>query len=300
VNFSEQAFTFPCAGDELLGIVAVPEQPAATGVLIVVGGPQYRVGSHRQFLLLSRALAAAGYPVMRFDYRGMGDSSGTLRNFEAVDEDIAAAIDAFYRHCPQLERVVLWGLCDAASASLLYCDASDDPRVQGLVLLNPWVRSATTLARTQAKHYYRQRLLQGEFWRKLLSGKVGIGRSSSGLARSLLALFGKGGSAHRDGELSFQQRMARGLAAKRRPVLLVLSEDDYTAREFVECITTDADWKAALSAASVTRRDVSEADHTFSSASWRQAVAQDLISWLRDSAVFAPESLASAAEVSRE
>lgn len=297
MNFSEQAFTFPCAGDELLGIVAVPEQPAATGVLIVVGGPQYRVGSHRQFLLLSRALAAAGYPVMRFDYRGMGDSGGALRNFEAVDEDIAAAIDAFYRQCPQLGRVVLWGLCDAASASLLYCDAMDDPRVQGLVLLNPWVRSAATLARTQVKHYYRQRLLQGEFWRKLLSGKVGIGRSSSGFARSLLALFGKGGSAYRDGELSFQQRMARGLAAKRRPVLLVLSEDDYTAREFVECATTDAAWKAALAAACLTRRDI-KADHTFSSASWRLAVAQDLISWLRDSAVFSPESLASTAEVS--
>lgn len=299
MNFSEEAFIFPCVGDELLGIVAVPERPAATGVLVIVGGPQYRVGSHRQFLLLAHALAAAGYPVMRFDYRGMGDSGGALRDFESVDEDIAAAIDAFYRQCPQLDRVVLWGLCDAASASLLYCDAMDDPRVQGLVLLNPWVRSATTLARTQAKHYYRQRLLQGEFWRKLLSGKVGIGRSSSGLATSLLALFGKGGSALRDGELSFQQKMARGLAARRRPVLLLLSGADYTAREFVECVRTESDWQAALSAARLTRRELSEADHTFSSALWRLAVAQELIAWLRDSAGFETESLATVAEVSR-
>jgi len=73
----------------LLFVLAAPfaqasddDRRAACGVLIVVGGPQYRVGSHRQFLLLSRRLAAEGHPVMRFDYRGMGDASGAMRGFE--------------------------------------------------------------------------------------------------------------------------------------------------------------------------------------------------------------------------
>ena len=48
----------------------------------MVGGPQYRVGSHRQFTLMARAFAAAGYPVLRFDYRGIGDSEGESRGFE--------------------------------------------------------------------------------------------------------------------------------------------------------------------------------------------------------------------------
>ena len=39
-------------------------------MVIVVGGPQYRAGSHRQFTLLARHIAAAGYPVLRFDARG--------------------------------------------------------------------------------------------------------------------------------------------------------------------------------------------------------------------------------------
>ena len=102
MTFTEHAAIFPCAGDQLLGIVATPELPQATGVLIVVGGPQYRVGSHRQFLLLSRALAEAGYPAMRFDYRGMGDSTGGLRDFEAVNDDIGSAIDVFQAHCPHV------------------------------------------------------------------------------------------------------------------------------------------------------------------------------------------------------
>ena len=124
------------------------------GVLIVVGGPQYRVGSHRQFLLLSRRLAAEGYPVMRFDYRGMGDASGAMRGFEQASADIGAAIEAFQRACPAVQRIVLWGLCDAASLALLYVDATQDDRIAGLAILNPWVRSEASLAQTHIKHYY--------------------------------------------------------------------------------------------------------------------------------------------------
>ena len=105
MNFTEHALSFTCAGEKLLGIVAAPELPKSTGVLVLVGGPQYRVGSHRQFRLLARALAKAGYPLMRFDYRGMGDSIGDLRNFEAVNDDITAAIDAVsYTHLDVYKR----------------------------------------------------------------------------------------------------------------------------------------------------------------------------------------------------
>ncbi|HBZ05431.1 MAG TPA: hydrolase 1, exosortase A system-associated, partial [Massilia sp.] len=49
-----------CRGAWLYGIVSLPAAPHPRGVLIVVGGPQYRAGSHRQFTLLARDLAAAG------------------------------------------------------------------------------------------------------------------------------------------------------------------------------------------------------------------------------------------------
>lgn len=64
---------FACVRDTLLGILARPATPADTAV--VVGGPQYRASSHQQFLLLSRALAASGIAVLRFDNHGMGHSS---------------------------------------------------------------------------------------------------------------------------------------------------------------------------------------------------------------------------------
>src|SRR5690606_31415058 len=109
-------------------------------------------GSHRQFVLLCRHLAAHGIPAMRFDYRGMGDSTGAERGFDTVADDIRAAIDSFIKRVPSIGRVVLWGLCDAASAACLY--APSDERVGGLVLANPWVRTAAGEAKTYLKHYY--------------------------------------------------------------------------------------------------------------------------------------------------
>lgn len=283
MNFTEHVLNFACAGEELLGIVTAPEQPKPIGVLITVGGPQYRVGSHRQFLLLARALARAGYPVMRFDYRGMGDSTGDLRNFEAVNDDIAAAIDAFRLQCPNVLKIVLWGLCDAASASLLYWDATQDVRISGFVLLNPWVRSEATLARTHIRHYYGQRLMEGEFWRKLITGKVGYGRAVSGFVWNLLsARQSKIEAIVTEAALPFQKRMARGLGRFSGSVLLILSGNDYTAKEFLGIVANDSTWLRIFESRKISRIDLPRADHTFSTAQWRSDVAQHTTMWLND------------------
>jgi uncharacterized protein len=281
LNLTEHALSFACAGEELIGIVTTPEQPRSIGVLVLVGGPQYRVGSHRQFLLLARALAKAGFPVMRFDYRGMGDSTGDLRNFEAVNDDIAAAINAFRQQCPAVVKVVLWGLCDAASSSLLYWDATQDARVSGIVLLNPWVRSEVTLARVHIKHYYGQRLFEADFWHKLIAGKVGLRRAIGELFWSVLSTFrNHWGSVSTQATLPFQKRMARGLGEFPGQVLLILSGNDYTANEFSECVASDPAWASIFESRVISRIDLLEADHTFSSKHWRSDVERHTTVWL--------------------
>ena len=127
-------------GSILYGVVHDPRSTAKRGVLMVAAGA-YRVGPHRQFLLLVRDWAADGIPVMRFDYQGQGDSEGAgAFNFDSLMHDIRSAIDCFTSAVPGIERVVLWGLCEAALNSLLY--ARRDPRVDGLVLVNPADRRA--------------------------------------------------------------------------------------------------------------------------------------------------------------
>lgn len=280
MSVTEHALQFACAGDALVGVLSAPDRVASapTGVIIVVGGPQVRCGSHRQFTLLARHLSAAGYPVLRFDVRGMGDSSGAQRSFEELGDDIAAAIHAMQQTVPSVQQVVLWGLCDGASAALLYLDGSADARVAGLCLLNPWVRSDASLARTHVKHYYTRRLMQGAFWRKLLGGGVArraiaelISNLRTARARPPVPV----------GSLPpFQRRMARAWAAFDGPLLLLLSGNDYTAREFGEHAAGDAQWRANLAHPRLTRIDLDGADHTFSKAQDQQRVEAATLDWL--------------------
>ncbi len=277
MNCTEEALGFDCENERLFGVLARAKQTNAVGVVIIVGGPQTRVGSHRQFVLLARRLASADFSTLRFDYRGMGDSTGAQRDFEAVNADIGAAIDALQAACPGVTRVVLWGLCDAAAAALLYWNETHDPRIAGLCLLNPWVRSASTLAKTQVRHYYGQRLLQKEFWQKLLGGRLDVLKSLAELLRKIGQATAKseGSQPH-----SFQERMAAGWRSFPGPLLLLLSGNDYTAREFRDHAASDPAWHGLLERPAVTRTEIADADHTFSTQAWRNAVEQACLAWL--------------------
>ena len=286
MNYQEEPLRIDCAGETLFGILARPQQAAESGIVVVVGGPQTRVGSHRQFVLLSRTLAAGGYATLRFDHRGMGDSTGEPRDFEAIGTDIGAAIDALQSACPAVKKILLWGLCDAAAASLLYWDESRDQRIAGLCLLNPWVRSETTLARAQVKHYYGQRLMQKEFWVKLLRGQLNVAHAVAGLLGKLKLAAARVGSAGEE-NLGFQDRMARALRDFSGGVLLLLSENDYTAKEFLEYAAMADSWQGILTRGNLKRVDIPDADHTFSSATARTRVAESCRDWIETGSLLA-------------
>ena len=279
MNWSEEALVFPCGEDELVGVLAIPERPAPRGVLIVVGGPQYRAGSHRQFTLLARHLAQAGIASLRFDYRGMGDSSGGARPFEHAQEDIRTAIDRFVGRLPVLRDVAIWGLCDAASAALFY--AHGDKRVSGLAVLNPWVRTDEGMARAQLQHYYGTRLLQRSFWQKVLRGEFNVVEAARGLGKSLMHALGRSGEATSGAPgKPLPERMEDGLRRFKGPVLVILSGNDLTAQEFKDVVARSPGWQALLQDSRVTRRDLPEANHTFSRRKWRDQVAGWTADWL--------------------
>jgi exosortase A-associated hydrolase 1 len=279
LKVTELPVVMPCAGGSLVGVISQPGQPGALGLVMVVGGAQYRAGSHRQFVLLARCLASAGFPVMRFDHRGLGDSSGERKPFDAIHDDIGVALETLQRQCPSVQRVVLWGLCDGASAALLYCGQRPDARVAGLCLLNPWVRSDNTLARTRIKHYYTSRLLEASFWQQLLRGRYDWRASLVGLLQNLKSM--RPAAPRSTPELPFQHRMALALRQFPGQVLLLLSARDYTAKEFVECAQSDPAWKGLLQQPQLQRVDVADADHTFSKALWRAAAEQAILDWMR-------------------
>jgi exosortase A-associated hydrolase 1 len=270
------ALAFDCDGDRLYGVASVPPAPAERGVLIVVGGPQYRAGSHRQFTLLARALADQGIAAMRFDVRGMGDSEGSARPFEDIGADLDAAVTAFMQNVPKLREVVLWGLCDGASAAALY--AARDARITGLALLNPWVRTEAGAATATIKHYYRARLFDKTFWQKLASGKFDAGaavRSAVQLAKTALAPAPAAGTA------ALPDQVYLGLANFNGKLLVMLSGADLTAQEFQDASASTADWRALMAQPRVTRHLLDGADHTCSRRDWHDQIAAWTAAWLR-------------------
>jgi uncharacterized protein len=277
-GFTDQAVTFDCRGECLVGIVSKPTGPLSRAVLIVVGGPQYRVGSHRQFALLARRLSAEGIAAMRFDYRGMGDSSGDSRTFEEIHDDLRAAIDAFVRCLPDIREIVLWGLCDAVSAILLY--ARWDARVAGLILLNPFVYTIESQARTYVKHYYWQRLRQWDYWRKVFSGRFNVRSSMRSLAGLAIDAFVPWRRKSEEG-VSLPERMRLGLKAYRGQVIIILSGADLVAREFKDAVGRSEEWQRLLKSPHVLTHEFPGVNHTFSRREWRDQAASLCISWLK-------------------
>ncbi|MDA5193592.1 hydrolase 1, exosortase A system-associated [Govanella unica] len=274
---TEQAFTFDCQGDALLGFLHLPDNPSPIGLLILVGGPQYRVGAHRQYLHLARTAAASGIAAMRFDYRGVGDSEGTYPGFEHLGADIDAAIDTFKARLPHLRGVVLWGMCEGASAILI--DGVRNPFVRGAALVNPWVRTASAEAQTYLKHYYGKRILSPNMWKRVLKGEVN-------LLRSVASVFGlvkqSRAKATATDNRPYPDRMAAGLRAYQGRCLLLMSEHDLVAREFEDVTASAPLWSGLIKAPKVVRIDVNGSDHTFSSEPHRQAAADATLNFVRD------------------
>lgn len=275
--FDESPIEIACGDSLLRGILHSSTHRGRRGVIIIVGGPQYRVGSHRQFVLLGRALAAAGIPTMRFDHRGIGDSEGEPTTFESLDDDIRAAVDAFRTRLPEITEIVLWGLCDGATAAAFY--APRDSRIRGLVLLNPWVRSDSTEAKTYITSYYATRLMQRAFWAKMLRGRVDIARSVLSALHWLRAAVRLKPRQSSSGSV-LADRMLASLSSFSGRVMVVLSGRDLTAQEFITTVRGVPAWQRIAKRPVTTIVELAQADHTFSRQAWRDEVAELTARWV--------------------
>jgi exosortase A-associated hydrolase 1 len=215
-----ELITIPCVDTYIAATIEPATGPV--GVVIVGGGTQIRIGAHRNFLQLGARLAAAGYPVIRFDRRGVGDSGGEDRGFADSGADIAAAAGALRATCPQMTHLVGFGLCDGASALVIHHRAAGIDR---LILANPWLADAAGGLPPPAaiRRHYRERLANTADWRRLFSGRVDYRRLAHGLAR-----------VGRSGPAPLAQRLATALRASNAPVTLLLAEGDATAIGFAD------------------------------------------------------------------
>ncbi|WP_156680964.1 hydrolase 1, exosortase A system-associated [Sphingomonas profundi] len=216
--------TFACQGATLAA--SIDPAAGATGLLIVTGGTQVRIGAHRGMMQLAATVAAAGCPAFRFDRRGVGDSEGDDPGFAGSGPDIAAAVAAFRRECPHVERIVGFGLCDGATALAMHHAAAG---LDGLILANPWtVEPQAGLPPAAAiRRRYAERLLDPKAWWRLASGAIDYRAALRGLASIV----------RRRAPAPLAHAMGGALAAGAVPVEIVLASGDATAIAF------DAEWQ---------------------------------------------------------
>jgi exosortase A-associated hydrolase 1 len=238
--------SFLCEGESLGATLEVGDGPM--GVLIVTGGTQTRIGSHRMFERLALRLAEARYSCLRFDRRGVGESSGEDPDFRGNASDIEAAAEALREQCPQLRTIIGFGLCDGATSLALF---GKQAGLSGLILVNPWFveAAANEPAAAAIKQHYRDRLLSLDGWKKLLSGSISYKKLLKGLMKV------SQGSAP-----GLADEVREALISSKLPTELILARSDATA-----IAAADA-WKARIAPALAHAhiQSIESDSHTFS------------------------------------
>ena len=222
---------FACADDTLVG--TLDDAPGTSGLLIVTGGNEVRSGAFAGQAQLAARIAAAGYPVFRFDRRGVGDSTGANSGFTGSGDDITAALGAFRRAAPQVTRVVAFGNCDAASALMLAQGAG----CNALALANPWTFEQADEGPPPAaiRQRYAAKLRNPRELLRLVSGGVSLRKLAGGIRAAMQPAAPPS---------SLAQDMVAGLTIFAGPVQVLLAANDRTAQAYMAaCPDQKTAWK---------------------------------------------------------
>jgi len=127
------------SGDVLVGVLTEPDDPVdgdVPAIVLLNAGIVHRSGPSRLYVEIARRLAARGYPSIRLDLAGIGDSDSRQENLtdqEGNERDVRLAMD-FLQSRIGTRRFLLGGLCSGADIS--HQVALRDDRVAGLIALD--------------------------------------------------------------------------------------------------------------------------------------------------------------------
>lgn len=158
------------ARKSLSGVLTEPMGHAAgrPAVLLLNAGLLHRVGPNRLYVVLARRLAAAGMPVLRFDYSGLGESEPRRDDLPLEQSAVAEGVEAidFLQGSGIADRFVPMGICGGAENAQRL--AGEDERVIGAVLIDGYAyRTPGYYLRECARH-----LLSRRSWRRLLANPL--------------------------------------------------------------------------------------------------------------------------------
>lgn len=173
------------------GISSAPRYDAALAVVLLNAGLIHHVGPQRLHVRLARALAERGLSALRVDLSAIGDSSvrpDSLPSQELAVREPKEVMDDLARRGHS--RFLLLGICSGASLAL---QAAVDPRVVGLVLVNPALADESRNSVAFGQHYVSHSISNPRSWVNLLTGRVNYARLVRTLVHGIRRKF-KGGN----------------------------------------------------------------------------------------------------------
>ncbi len=255
----------------LIAVLSLPDGVATAAPALVIPntGLDHRVGPNRLHVQLCRAFAAAGFPALRLDLSGMGDSAPVPAHAHRDEtRDLQAAIDAM-QPMGIGRRIVVLGLCSGAHDAHLLARA--DERVVGAALIDGYAYSTLRYF----LNYLGQRVSDPErLWSGIRSryGNIRHGRPAARFEISRARYNRRLPRAEVAGDL--QQLIGRRVALCYVYTGQLQNEYNYADQ------LTDA-FPVLRGYQRLQLHHLVDADHTFSRTSMRVALISHLLSWLR-------------------
>jgi alpha-beta hydrolase superfamily lysophospholipase len=277
------------ADRHLFGILSTPRAAAERPAIVMLNaGAIHHVGPNRLYVTLARQLAARGFPCLRMDLEGIGDSVRRTPGREnhpypeSAVEDTHAAVE--YLRSRGYRRFLLLGLCSGAHAAYHTCLQREDEPVDEVILINPLVfywsegMSLETTRHFEDLVAYKRSMKDPQRWMKLVRGQVDLKRLAEVVAahaaatlRASTKLAGEWLGIGKGTRLA--QDMAR-VVAKRHITLMVAEGDPgrdilmHEARRVV---------RQASRAGRLRIEAIPEADHTFTQSRPRQDLVERIL-----------------------
>jgi uncharacterized protein len=153
-----EPFYFGTAGKQLFGCYHAPQSRVARDSAVILCYPmaQEYIRSHRTYRQLAYHLSKFGFPVLRFDFYGCGDSEGNCEEGR-IDQwltDIGSAISEI-RHRHGSVKICLVGLRLGGTLSMVVGAERDD--IEGMVLWDPVVSGMNYIEELVNLHQERAR-----------------------------------------------------------------------------------------------------------------------------------------------
>ena len=246
----EEVVFIPSGGESLCTVITRPIKASNdTAIILLHPVPGTNPSFHRDRLWVhaARRLAVDGFTVVRFDARGVGDSSGTANQFR-LDHPFLDDLDSVYRYLESLgmHTFGLVGHCAGGRTALAYAARSGD--TWALILIQMPLRDYVKGERGQSFiESFAEQADFGTLLRRGLRWKVvkGLGNAHqrkryrqaiSARMRSRVARDSRraerGGPDRPGATISGEvQNGLTTLAARRVPVLLIYGERDLEYRD---------------------------------------------------------------------